>query len=369
VDRARLWLTAAAIAAYLPVLAAPLKGWWDFAAFWAGGKLAGAPQLLDLRTGLELQVAQGLPPTPFVYPPGVALLYVPFTWLPYPLAGLLHALLMLTALVAAARIWAPLLGIPRRWAVLGALAWGPAAASVISGQNAALVLLLAGLVARSLDAGTGNALLTGMAAGLAAYKPQLGWPVSAAALLRGRSRALLLAGVVAAGALQYLAGVVATGGDWSWPSAWLAAVRTYSGPDLEANGWQAISAPSIGIRLGHLWSSDVAVVVGWVVGIGLAVAALRVAWRARPAAAVALALAIGVLVDPHAWVYDATVLLPALGLAGVAAARAGWPRRAVVPLVLAFAAGSGWAFGGFAGITALPLVVAWLPFAGARTGE
>ena len=69
-------------------------------------------------------------------------------WLPYGVAAALHVALMLALLVVAARVGADLLGLPRRWAMLGALAWGPAAAGVASGQNTSVALLLVVLSAR-----------------------------------------------------------------------------------------------------------------------------------------------------------------------------------------------------------------------------
>jgi hypothetical protein len=64
-----------------------------------------------------------------------------------------------------------------------------------------------------------------------------------------------------------------------------------------------------------------------------------------------------VVVSPHAWVYDATLLLPALGLLAVQAARHGWPNAAVRGFVIAFAIASTWAFGGVLGFTLMPIVV------------
>jgi len=140
--RAGLWLTATALASWLPLLGMPSRRWLDFDAFYVAGTLAFSPRVVDLGPALEYQLSHGLPLTPFLYPPALALVYVPFTWLPFDLAAALHVLLQGAALIGAAILCARVYGIPRRWAVLGALAWGPAAAGVVSGQNSAVLLLL-----------------------------------------------------------------------------------------------------------------------------------------------------------------------------------------------------------------------------------
>lgn len=363
--RARLWLSAAALAAYLPLIGVPFRGWLDFSAFWTAGHFAFSRQVLDLGTILRFQAENGLPPTPFVYPPGLALLYVPFAALPYDLAAALHVAVTLGALIVAARLWADLIGLPRRWAVLGALAWGPAAASVVSGQNATFVLLLAALAASGLaKAGArapGPGFRIGFIAGLAMYKPQLGAGVTALVASRGGRWAI--AGILVAGLGQYLAGVVATGMDLGWPVAWLSTVSAYGSADYVANGWQAISGPSIGAHLGEVTGSPIPQVIGWVA------AALFVGWAIRgirqlPAPiAVALAATAGLVIDPHAWIYDATLLLPAVGLIAVDASRRGWPERDRVAVAGAFAIAAFWPFGAFIGTSLVPILVVAVPIA------
>ncbi|HVQ22734.1 MAG TPA: glycosyltransferase family 87 protein, partial [Candidatus Saccharimonadia bacterium] len=181
--RARLWLTAAIVAAWLPLLGMPFRGWLDFSAFYAAGSLAFTPQVTSLDAIVRFQVAQSLPITPWVYPAGLALLYVPFTWLPYGLAAGLHVALEAGTLALAAWIGAPLLGIPRRWAVAGTFAWAPAAAGVVSGQNVGLALLLVVLGAWAMV--HGRPWLAGLMVGLLAYKPQLAVPQIGTLLWRG----------------------------------------------------------------------------------------------------------------------------------------------------------------------------------------
>ena len=243
--RAGLWLTATALASWLPLLGMPSRRWLDFDAFYVAGTLAFSPRVVDLGPALEYQLAHGLPLTPFLYPPALALVYVPFTWLPFDLAAALHVLLQGAALIGAAILGARVYGIPRRWAVLGALAWGPAAAGVVSGQNSAVLLLL--VVAAASGLARSRWLLAGLAIGGSAYRPHLGLPIGALAAWRRAWRPLAVAvGVVA---LQYVLGVVATGGAWDWPARWLASVGAETAEDFGSVGWQALSLPGLLGRL------------------------------------------------------------------------------------------------------------------------
>jgi hypothetical protein len=357
--RARLWLIAAAVAAWLPLLGVPLRGWLDFSAFYAAGSLAFTPQVTDLVPITAFQVENGLPITPFVYPAGMALPYALLAALPYGVAAALHAAIMAALLVVATVLWADIVALPRRWAVLGALAWAPAAAGVASGQNSSVALLLVvlttGALVRRRDA------VAGVLTGMLAYKPQLAAPVAGVLLLRGRWTAL--AGVGAMLGLQYVLGVVATGGRLDWPAGWLHSVQTYQEADLLANGWQAISLPGLAARL--------ALTTGlpWLTLAGYAVAAVIIAWclptlrRVAWPEAIALAAALGLLISPHAWVYDATLLLPALGVLAARAASRGWPWRDRWWMAAGFGIALTWAVGGVVGVTAMPLVVLAMPFA------
>jgi hypothetical protein len=349
---------AAAVAAWLPILGMPLRGWLDFSAFYAAGQLVFGEEVLDLTAIVSLQADQAMPITPFVYPPGLALLYAPLSALPYGTAALLHTALMLGLLLTAAWMGAGLLGLPVRWAILGTLAWAPAAAGVLSGQNTSLALLLVVLAAwamvRGLDGGAGLSI------GLLAYKPQLAVPFLGLLLLRARWTSFLVAvGVLA---LHWLAGAVATG-DLAWPATWLDTIDAYQEADLRTNGWQAISLPALGMRLELVTGLPGLVAAGWVIG-GLIVLACLPALRRLPVIeAVALAAACGLLVSPHAWVYDATLLLPALGVYAARAARRGWPWQDRWWLAAAFAIALTWPLGGFIGVTGLPLLVLAAPFA------
>jgi Glycosyltransferase family 87 len=357
--RARLWLLAAAVAAWLPLIGVPLRRWLDFSAFSVAGSLAFNPQVAQLAPVLRAEVERGLPPTPFVYPADVALAYVPFSWLPYDLSAALHVALMAALLIVAAAWGADLLRLPRRWAVLGALAWGPAVAGVVSGQNTPLALLL--VVASGFGMLRHRDGITGFAAGILAYKPQLAAPVLGLLLLRGRWRSVGVAGLVILG--QYLLGVVAAGGNWAWPVDWVATLGQYTAADFHDNGWQAISLPALGTHLELVMGIHGLTLVGYAIA-GLAVIACVPALRRMPPLeALALTCALGLLISPHAWVYDATLLLPAMGVLAARASQGGWPWQARWLFALAWAIGLTWALGGFVGVTLVPVLVVAVPVA------
>jgi len=365
VRRARLWLVACVAAAWLPALGAPLQRWWDFSAFYAGGHFAFTPELSRLAPILQWQAANDLPPTPWVYPAWLAIFYVPFTALPYDLAAALHFAIQLGVLLVAALLGARLVGIPRSWALLGTLAWAPAAAGVISGQNTAVALLLVVLAAMAVDAG--RPWLAGLWTGILAYKPQLAAPVALTLAWRGVWRAVVV--IFAALGVQYLLGVLATGGDWGWPAAWLDSLRAYNAADFSENGWQAISLPAVLGRItlggGEPGSLAGPAVVGYVVG-GLIVLRCLPALRSwSPVRAIALGCAAGLIVSPHAWVYDAALLLPALAVFALDARDRGWPWQDRWLLAAAYALAVTWPLGGpldKVGV-ALVMVVVLAPFA------
>ena len=370
--RSRLWLGAAIVAAWLPLVGMPLRGWLDFSAFYAAGSLAFTPRVTNLAEIVGFQQEHLLPITPWVYPAGLALLYVPFSWLPYGLAAALHVAAEAGLLALAASIGAPLLGIPRRWALAGTFAWAPAAAGVVSGQNIGLGLLLVVLGAWAMV--HGRPWLAGLAVGLLAYKPQLAAPQVGTLLWRGVWQAVLV--FVAIVGAHYLLGVVATGGTWTWPADWLATLRAYSGADFCANGWQGVSLPAVAGRLATACGSvgstsgstltavesgafSPVVLLGYAVGLIYVLASLRSLRAWGIVAALALAAAVGLVISPHAWIYDATLLLPAIGVFAVAAGRRGWPWQDRWLLAAAYAVVLLWPLGGFIQI-ATPLVVVLL---------
>jgi hypothetical protein len=327
--RLRLWAIGLFLVGLAPIIAASSNGFHDWPAFWSAGRVVGTFDLVDVDRLLAWQRAHGLSQGAFPYPPASALVLWPLSLLPLDLSFWIMAALMLGAAILAGRVAAGVFGLPRELAVLSVLAWAPVTGSIVIGQNAPLALLLAVLAIRGLvaaEAGAGGRA-RGAGSWLAGllYKPTLAAPLVGLLILRGRWRTL---GVLAAGCLAwYLLGFLATGGDLGWPFDWLRSLGAYASADFEANADKAISIPGLAGRLG---------LGGWA---GLAAAALVVLAiprlrRAPMVEAAAGACLVGLAASPHAWAYDAVLLLPIIWWALAGGIAEPWRTRLVVAAYL-----------------------------------
>lgn len=366
-----MWLAAALVAVWLPALSVPLRGFLDFSAFYTAAQFAFTPDVVRLDPIVRAEALAGLPIAPYLYTPLFALLVVPLSWLPYQFAGFVNLALMFGALIAAAELGARFYGLPRRMAVLGALAWGPAGASVLGGQNATFALLLlviTGLLLIGVEARGSRwaALLAGAAIAIVAYKPQFAAP--AAGLVVLRARWLTVAATVAGLVAHYLLNVAVAGGNFAWPVDWLTTLSRYSNIDLETNGRLAISLPALfaRIELPPLTDGAPAGIQGLsLVGYGFAALVILLcvpALRRLPLPrALALACSLGLLIMPHGWVYNATLLLPALAVLARDALDRGWPWQDRWLIAAFYTIGLLWPIAGLVGFTLLPLAVVLSP--------
>jgi hypothetical protein len=304
VDSSRFWLWALALVVISAVIivGAPGNGYIDFPQFWAAGRTAGTPDLLDTARHEAWQVANGLRPGFFAYPPGTAWLFVPFAVWPLALGFWLNALAAAALVGASGVVGARVYGLDRRIGLTAAFAWAPCLASAALGQNAVLALFLALACADGLR--RDDDLVAGLAAGLLLYKPTLAAPLLGLLLLRGRWRALVVAAVVAAG--WFLAGVAATAGEWSWPAHWLDGLGGYYSVDTSGNAAKAVSLP--GVLAGHGLATPLALAVGVII----VVAALPRLFRVPPEEAAAGACLVGLAASPHSLNYEAALMLPAI---------------------------------------------------------
>ena len=300
--RLRAWAIGLALIGLVPVVGAFAAGLHDWPAFWSAGATAGTPDLVDTARHLAWQRAHGLPEAFFAYPAGSAWLFAPFGWLPITAGFVLHGLLMLAAAIAAGWVAAPVYGLDRRVSVLAVLAFAPVTASVVLGQNGTLGLLLAVVAIAGLV--TGRPLVAGLAIGLLLYKPTFAIPLIGLLLLRGRWRELLV--VALAGALWYVAGVVAAAGDWLWLNPWLTGLGGYLDLDFAGNADKAVSLPGLLARLG------LPGVVPVIAAVALVAVSLPRLARAPMLEAASVACLLGVAVSPHAWGYDAALAVPFL---------------------------------------------------------
>src|SRR5581483_3536075 len=191
----RVWLYGGALA--ILNFAIPICVWirgyfddWDV--FLTAGATAGTRMLLD---PFQWQRAHHLVPSPFVYTPGFAWLYVPFAHATLLEGGLVNAVAIVIVGLVCARIAVKQYDVPLPFAILAIFAWAPVGAALFEDQNSMLGLLLVfvagvGLCGRSLGVIRPAFIVTGLAVGLLLYKPQYALPWIVLLIFRREWRAL-----------------------------------------------------------------------------------------------------------------------------------------------------------------------------------
>lgn len=295
-----LWGVGLSVMSAIIVVGAPWNGFVDFPQFWSAGRTVGTPDLLDPTRHVVWQIANGVRPGFFAYPPGSAWLFAPFGALPLAGGFWLHAVAIGLISMAAGFVGARAFELDTRVALVATLAWAPTLAAIAVGQNAPLALLLALVAIDGLR--RDRQALAGLAVGALLYKPTLAAPLLVLLLLRRQWTALAVAAAVAGA--WYLLGVTATAGDWSWPSHWVAGLSGYYTSDTVGNVNKTISIP--GFLVGHGAPS----VVAFGAAALVAVAALPRLLRSPIAEAAAGACLIGLVVSPHSLTYEAVLVLP-----------------------------------------------------------
>ncbi len=337
--RVRLWGIGLFLIGLAPIVAAPFYGFHDWPAFWSAGTVVGTSDLVDGARLIAWQTAHGLAIGVFPYLPAAALVLWPFAHLPLDVSFWLHAALMLASALLAARIAARVFGLPLWLAVVSTLGWAPLTAAIVIGQNTPLALLLAmvaieGLVLSEPARSAGGeqarrppgSLRAGLGTAFLLYKPTLALPLIGLFVLRRRWIALAV--VAASLPLWYLGGVIAAGGDLGWPAVWVNTIRSYLADDAAHNIDKAISLPGVMARLPV--SSTVALLAGLV----LVVLAIPRLIRAPIREAAAGACLVGLAASPHAWGYDAALMLPAVWWALGGGLTEPWRTRLIVAAYL-----------------------------------
>jgi hypothetical protein len=256
-------------------------------------------------------------PSPFLLPPAAALIFVPFATLPYQAAAALWAATTIALMLFSLRlVWplSPLRGqVPGAFAMLALIGTYPVGMNLVGGNNAALWLTIYALGGRFLL--TGRAVSAGLVFGLGALKPQLFLAVPVLLMVQRRWHALgAFAGISGLLALVSLAMV--------GPSGALEYVTVLTSDAYRAgvaipNAWRMLSLPafvrSVLPDVSNL--ATVAIVLG-----GLALFGWSIRRAALPVA-IAAAVLISVVINPHCFLYDGMVLaVPILLRAG----GAGW---------------------------------------------
>ena len=244
----------------------------------------------------------------FAYPPYVAVAYVPFTWLGFKTAYVVHTLLMVACVLAALALLRPLL-LPLRveFAACAAaiLTFYPLFRSIVGGQNTALSLLCAAGAAAMLS--RNRDVVAGLWIGLWMFKPQYAIPVGALIAVCGRPRIVVGAGIGTA--LWYVIG--ASVGGWDWPIWWWqTGVVPFAALDAVVDRANGVSFPQVASALG-------VPLLGWLGVVATALFAIATAWRSRaePIVGVAIGSAACVLTAPHALYYDAGLAVLAFAVA------------------------------------------------------
>lgn len=265
----------------------------DFGAFYAGGTLAFTPQLYstepgDIERRREILGCHG---GPFIRLPVFAALFWPLAKLPVALALNVWRALCAAAVLAFIWLWPG-----PRWLTLCVCVWSfPLLSAFLLGQDVPILLCISGLsfllLARGQDTKAGMLLSAGLA------KPHLFAILVVLIFVRRFWRAAI--GLCAGGTLLLVASFMTAG--LSWPLVFVGHVT-----DRGSN-----PHPETMVNLHGLATYFHA--PGWAEGV-LAVVLLALIWRACLNMAapdcLALALAAGVLLGMHSYLYDLVLCIP-----------------------------------------------------------
>jgi len=321
--KARIHATLAAIALWLVSIVVTLGGAGeknlagvvnapDFVQFYTLGRLADegrAAAAYDFRAFHDAQAAL-VPQSrdliyPPVYPPQVAIAFMPLSRLPYvtALRTWTAITIILYALIVGLTWWRCRERLPDAALVAAAAAaFPPFFQTVIYGQITILILASCFLAWRALE--RGHHVAAGLALGLLAIKPQFG-PVFAVIVLMRRDWRMLTGAIAAIGVQVLLVWVVlgppVFGDYWSV----LQTVAAHADA-LEAKPFQSHSVRA----LTHLLGEPVGMGLWLAVSAGVLWKAGRV-WCSSAPLTVRFGVAIlaSVLVNPHLIIYDAAILV------------------------------------------------------------
>ena len=307
-----------------------LKG-ADFLQFQVFGSLAGTPQALYDSDAFASRIldlvpeAQGTTYLP-IYGPQLALLFAPLGSLPYGHALALWTLLSASLYAASClAIWRRCPGLSADGGTVALLAFASPAFFAVIGFGQISVLALACVSAAYLALARGRPELAGLAIGALAFKPQLG--LAAAIVFVAAREWRIVGGAIVGALIQVL----------------LAAIVL--GPGVIAAHFEVLlSLPELAPVLGHKHHQmhslkaffggflPGALATGaWIATAGATLIATIRAWRSSAPLELrfSLLLLATALVNPHQYLYDLVILVPAWLLL------ADWmrrhPGRAVVP--------------------------------------
>ena len=326
------------------------KGYPDFTIFYSAGKILReglGTELYDETTQYRVQqefaagvsIRQG--PLPYNHPPFEALLFVPFTYLPYFSAYLLWNvinLLILCSLPLLLRQHIPLIGSASRafW-LLAALAFFPVFVTLLQGQDTIILLLLLALMFISLRKKADFS--AGLWLGLGLFRFQVIMALVVLLLLNRKWKAI--AGFLSAGFVLAVISIVLVGakGASNYPSyLWSAEKQMHHGASIVSD--MPNLRGFIETVLGQTVSSPAVNSLIAISSITLLAAATKWKLWANVNLGFSLAIIVAILVSYHSLAHDLSVLfLP--GLLIINCLRAGetraWRRVALLgPMLLLF---------------------------------
>ncbi|MEK7753646.1 MAG: glycosyltransferase family 87 protein [Acidobacteriota bacterium] len=266
----------------------------DFNQFYAAGKLAGASRLYNWPAIRELELAHHNKAVPFGRLPAYAGVLKLLTYLEHERARVVWLAANTICLIAFAFLWP----FQCRTGVLAALCWScPAAMLLAFGQDTAIFLFFAAASVWLLQ--RRQQFRAGVVLSLCAIKFHLAIALPVF-LLAQRRWLVVLGGFV--GVVAILGASFAVEGP-QWPIELLALSQT---PEFSP---AAARMPNLhGLTHGLPWAP----VLEWALAFSCLLALYLISARADLTVAAAAALAAGLLVSHHAYVYDAVLLLPAV---------------------------------------------------------
>ena len=310
------WLVAVgAVAVPGPFLPTGQAKWTDFVHFYTLGNIArtGPIELLYDEVGQYARQVALLPeyPTyfyrPDTYPPLLATAFGPLSRLPYRTSGLVWGAVTmaayLTCVLLIARRAGPASSLhDRRFVLAGVLAFPPVWLLFIHGQTTIFPFLSFALAWVALE--QKRPFLAGLAIGLISLKPQLGIAIAVVAVLSGEWR--IVAGALTSVAIQVAATVWLFGTSivWSYVATCIEVFQTAHVGELK---------PHLQHSLRVLTSLAPAPVAPMLLVLG-SIVVLWAVWRVwqsteDPRVRMGVVVIGSVLVNPHLYVYDATLFV------------------------------------------------------------
>jgi hypothetical protein len=246
---------------------------------------------------------------PFSYPPYVALVYAPLSFLPFRFAYIIHTAMMALSLLLTLHLIRPMseqLDKHFMCAFTLSASFYPIFKAITGGQNTSITLLLIALSWKAVS--QNREYLAGVYTGLMLFKPQFALPLTGVYLLSGRWRLGISFGVVAI--IFYIIGATIIGPDWI--TAWIENAKWQVQMDSAVNKEYVISWLSFFETIFGAGNPK-ALIIGWVL-TGLTVIGISLIWfiggrKSDLTAQLGLICVCLVLIPPRVLFYDAGVLL------------------------------------------------------------